>query len=167
MSLGFYVHIPAINRLMIPFYADDNNDFLSTLERRIDNAAIAKPPFHKTDVNYFIINSVVSKLIPFLEENYNKKDNELLCLNFAGEICQFVKHAKICEHKNYRDNLKRLKRLMNKMQVDVNHTGLDQVYARLKYLMEFQDPSIVWDFYALWLEDIKGNEKLFSAEETS
>lgn len=163
MSTGMLIHLPQIDRIMIPFVHMDNHEITDTIQSRIEQAK--KNTTLANDHNFHIINAVIEPFIALLDKEHDKQPHHQPFLMFAGEICVLVRNAKLVDHKTYERNLIRLKRAMKRHNVNPMEPGMDQVIARLNYMMRFEDPIQIWDYYALWAEDFGNNGQYFEGEQ--
>lgn len=169
MSGGVVINIPNLDRNMIPFIPFDNNDFPKTLYDRVhrarklvndeaDGGYLSIKIALASDKNYHIVTAVVKPFVELLEEVYVRKtikpyDQPTTYLMLASKICFMIRDAKICPYDEYLNYMIRLAVLLKQFKPSLMEAGMDQIIARLNYLMLFESEVRIWDYYALWVED--------------
>lgn len=159
MSSGMLIGIPNMDRVMIPFIPFDNNEFPHIFRKRLEQAKLINKTAKslkecmQRDINYHRINAVIVPFIEYLKNDYLKKDYETKGLLLAGDFHLLIEKPPIIDHTDYKNNMIRLERALKRVSMNWFAPGIEQFIARLKYLMEFESPVMITDYYALWLEE--------------
>lgn len=167
MSSGILIYIPNLERNMIPFIPFDNENLDRDLEN-LKKTAEGNLRTHKTSIhdnpNYHIIAAVANEFTRYLKEEHGTDEYHTKALCCAARLHTIIRDSKKIGFRSYIDSLIRLQRALRKHRIQVMEPGVDQIVARFVYLIKFEDPVMIWDYYALWHEDF-GQQKIGVVEE--